>query len=100
MALSGRAEGKGLLLLVEDEESVRRFVARVLGMRGYRVLQAKNGEEGLRLERPIGQAARYQAGAGVPSTSRTLDRMSAWLKGFCMKAAPSPRSFSEIASLV
>jgi PAS domain S-box-containing protein len=49
IALPQRTESKGLLLLVEDEESVRRFVARVLEMRGYRVLQAKDGGEGLRL---------------------------------------------------
>jgi PAS domain S-box-containing protein len=48
-AAPARGEGKGIILLVEDEESVRRFVARVLDRRGYLVLQAKDGAEALRL---------------------------------------------------
>jgi signal transduction histidine kinase len=43
-AVRGGAE---TILLVEDEESVRRFAARVLGGLGYRVVQAGNGVEGL-----------------------------------------------------
>ncbi|HYU47581.1 MAG TPA: PAS domain S-box protein, partial [Terriglobales bacterium] len=37
------------VLLVEDEESVRELVRETLSMRGYRVLEAENGEDGLRL---------------------------------------------------
>jgi len=37
------------VLLVEDEESVRELVRVTLGSRGYKVLEAENGECGLRL---------------------------------------------------
>jgi PAS domain S-box-containing protein len=46
---SASLEGSETLLLVEDERSVRRFVARALEERGYSVLEAENGEAGLRL---------------------------------------------------
>jgi DNA-binding NtrC family response regulator len=48
-ATSPRASGGGseTLLLVEDEESVRRLLAYVLGRYGYRVLEASNGVEAL-----------------------------------------------------
>jgi len=44
-------EGSETLLLVEDERSVRRFVARALEERGYTVIEAENGEAGLGLGR-------------------------------------------------
>jgi two-component system cell cycle sensor histidine kinase/response regulator CckA len=48
-ARSGRpVEGSGeVILVVEDERPVRKLMARVLERRGYRVLQAENGEEAL-----------------------------------------------------
>lgn len=39
------------LLIVEDELNIRRFVAANLSARGYRVQQAEDAEEGLRLMR-------------------------------------------------
>ncbi|HEY0705607.1 MAG TPA: response regulator, partial [Polyangia bacterium] len=41
--------GDETILVVEDEESVRRFIERALGARGYRVVVAKNGREALAL---------------------------------------------------
>jgi len=41
--------GSETLLLVEDEEGVRRLLTHVLHKRGYKVLEASNGEEALRL---------------------------------------------------
>jgi len=38
---------RGTILLVEDEESVRRLVRRVLGGAGYRILEAADGAEAL-----------------------------------------------------
>ena len=39
------------ILVVEDEADVRNFASRVLELEGYRVLQAEDGEEGMRLVR-------------------------------------------------
>ncbi|TNE58457.1 MAG: response regulator [Alphaproteobacteria bacterium] len=41
--------GEGTVLLVEDEDAVRAFAARALSTRGYRVLEASNGEMGLEI---------------------------------------------------
>jgi len=38
-----------LVLVIDDEESVRRLIGRVLERRGYRVLLAADGKEGLLL---------------------------------------------------
>lgn len=39
--------GRGTVLLVEDEDGVRRFASHALTMRGFTVLEAADGEEGL-----------------------------------------------------
>ena len=39
------------VLIIEDDEEVRNIAARVLELEGYRVLQAEDGEEGMRLVR-------------------------------------------------
>jgi len=41
------ATGSGVVLLVEDETSVRSFAQRALKLRGYRVIEAESGEEAL-----------------------------------------------------
>jgi CheY-like chemotaxis protein len=41
----------GTLLVVDDEEMVRRLAARMLVMLGYRVLEARSGQEAVRLLR-------------------------------------------------
>ncbi len=43
------ARGSATILLVEDQESVRRVAARMLALQGYTVLQAGDSEEALRL---------------------------------------------------
>jgi two-component system cell cycle sensor histidine kinase/response regulator CckA len=43
--------GKGLILLVEDEDAVRTFAARALSNRGYTILEASNGEAALEILR-------------------------------------------------
>jgi PAS domain S-box-containing protein len=48
-ALSEIAKGQGTLLLVEDELMVRRVISRTLEKLGYCVLEATNGNEGLKL---------------------------------------------------
>jgi PAS domain S-box-containing protein len=42
-------KGTGTILLVEDQTEVRRFVAAVLNSYGYRVLEASDGEEAMRI---------------------------------------------------
>lgn len=39
------------VLIIEDEAEVRNFASRVLELEGYRVLQAEDGEESMRLVR-------------------------------------------------
>ena len=39
------------VLIIEDEADIRNFACRVLELEGYRVLQAEDGEEGMRLVR-------------------------------------------------
>ena len=39
------------ILIIEDEKDIRDFAARVLELEGYKVLQAVNGSEGLRMLR-------------------------------------------------
>jgi len=39
------------ILIIEDEDDIRTFASRVLELEGYRVLQAGDGDEGLRLAR-------------------------------------------------
>jgi CheY-like chemotaxis protein len=46
-----QAPGRGTVLLVEDEESVRRFAERVLSRGGYTVLVAAEGAEAMALSR-------------------------------------------------
>ena len=41
--------GRGLVLLVEDEDPVRSFAARALQLRGYTVVEAASGEEALEI---------------------------------------------------
>ena len=40
-----------IVLIIEDEVDVRNFAARVCELEGYRVLQAEDGDTGLRLAR-------------------------------------------------
>ena len=47
--------GHELVLLVEDEDELRRLVARELGWRGYRVMQASGGEEALEVAGSLGE---------------------------------------------
>lgn len=42
------------ILVIEDEETVRRFLAINLKARGYDVIEAENGRQGLELMRSVG----------------------------------------------
>ena len=39
------------ILIIEDEADIKNFASRVLELEGYRVLQAEDGEEGMKLVR-------------------------------------------------
>lgn len=45
----GDLSGSGTILLVEDEDAVRMFSARALREKGYKVLEASNGDDALNL---------------------------------------------------
>jgi DNA-binding NtrC family response regulator len=42
-------KGSGTILLVEDEEAVRKLTRQMLKRMGYSVIEAANGEEGVRM---------------------------------------------------
>jgi Response regulator containing CheY-like receiver, AAA-type ATPase, and DNA-binding domains len=44
---NARGEGSGTVLLVEDDEQVRRFIRSLLTNDGYEVLEARTGADGL-----------------------------------------------------
>jgi PAS domain S-box-containing protein len=74
--------GSGVILVAEDEESVRTYVGSVLRERGYTVLEARNGVEGMaqvrRSEAPVDLlvADVVMPGMGGPELSRRLREMS------------------------
>lgn len=43
------SRGTGVVMVVEDQEEIRDLIGEVLGMQGYTVLKAANGDEALRL---------------------------------------------------
>jgi response regulator RpfG family c-di-GMP phosphodiesterase len=45
--------GTETVLLVEDEDGVRKFTRQILEMQGYRVLEARNGKEAIELEQTV-----------------------------------------------
>jgi CheY-like chemotaxis protein len=70
--------GTETLLLVDDEELVRRTLGRGLERAGYRVLEAGNGEEGLGImEREGGQVALVVLDLSMPGMSglEVLDQL-------------------------
>jgi two-component system cell cycle sensor histidine kinase/response regulator CckA len=47
--------GKGTILVVEDEDPVRMFACRALSNKGYKVLEAPSGEQGLEILQDSGE---------------------------------------------
>jgi signal transduction histidine kinase/DNA-binding response OmpR family regulator len=72
---AGVRAGAGLILVIDDDASVREVVQRFLTKEGYRVASASGGEEGLRLARELGPDA------------ITLDVMMPAMDGWAVLAA-------------
>ncbi len=62
--------GTETILLVEDQDAVRNFARKVLLSRGYSVLEARDGDEGLRV------AQQFQASIHLLLTDVIMPRMS------------------------
>jgi CheY-like chemotaxis protein len=71
---------KATVLIIEDEADIRTFASRVLELEGYRVLQAMNGDEGLRLVR--------QGGIGLVLLDLRLPERDGWAVLNQMKGDP------------
>ena len=65
-------KGSETILLVEDEDAVRSLTRYTLQMQGYAVLEAKDGEEALRV------AEKHQGGFHLLVTDVVMPRMSGW----------------------
>ena len=78
-AATGEATaGAPLILVIDDEESVRNLIGRVLERRGYRVLLAADGSEGL---------AHFE---------RNLDDVRLVVLDFHLPGEPGERTFDEL----
>jgi nitrogen-specific signal transduction histidine kinase/ActR/RegA family two-component response regulator len=53
-AVASSVQGSESVLVVEDENSVRRLLTQILRMRGYQVIEASNGEQALEVFRERG----------------------------------------------
>ena len=71
---------KATVLIIEDEGDIRTFASRVFELEGYHVLQAVDGDEGLRLAR--------QGGIGLVLLDLRLPRRDGWAVLSQMKSNP------------
>ena len=76
------------VLIIEDVADVRNFASKVLELEGYRVLQAEDGDTGLRLarENPVALAL----------LDLTLPKRSGWAVMEQMKSEPEPSAIPVI----
>ncbi len=89
-----RASGAGTVLVVEDEELVRRSLYDILEGKGYRVLQARNAREAMLIDRGYGGAIDLMLadlvlpGLGGPELADELrpqrpDMRVLYISGYC-----------------
>ena len=68
------------VIVIEDEADVRNFASRVLELEGYHVLQAEDGEEGMRLVR--------EGRVALVLLDLRLPRRTGWAMLVLMKSEP------------
>jgi CheY-like chemotaxis protein len=71
-AAGAASVGSGTVLLVEDQDEVRKFALMVLSQNGYRVLEAKDGAEALAME------AAHPGTLEILLTDMVMPGMSGW----------------------
>ena len=79
---------KATVLIIEDEDDIRTFASRVLELEGYGVLQAGDGDEGLRLAR--------QGGIGLVLLDLRLPGRDGWAVLSQMKGDPKLSSIPVV----
>jgi len=79
---------KATVLIIEDEDDIRTFASRVLELEGYGVLQAGDGDEGLRLAR--------QGGIGLVLLDLRLPGRDGWAVLSQMKGDPELSSIPVV----
>jgi DNA-binding response OmpR family regulator len=78
--------GSETVLLVEDEQAVRSLASRILSMNGYKVVEARNGEEALQRFKEISTSIHIlvtdvvMLGMSGPELAKELSSTNAGLK--------------------
>jgi two-component system cell cycle sensor histidine kinase/response regulator CckA len=94
-------DGRWAVLVVEDEEMVRRLVARMLVLEGYRVLEARDGREALRVLQRAADRVRIvvtdlaMPGVNGRELATTVARCWPWVPVLFMSGYPAMRMVSE-----
>jgi two-component system, cell cycle sensor histidine kinase and response regulator CckA len=95
------SDGRATVLVVDDEEMVRRLAARMLLLLGYRVLEARDGQEALKLlQRPTQQITVVltdlaMPGIGGRSLGETIANCWAHVRVLYMSGFPAQRMVKE-----
>jgi CheY-like chemotaxis protein len=95
------SDARAAVLVVDDEEMVRRLAARMLLQLGYRVLEARDGQEALKLlQRPVQQVTAVLTDLAMPGIGgRTLGETIAncWpqVRVVYMSGFPAQRMVNE-----
>jgi two-component system cell cycle sensor histidine kinase/response regulator CckA len=95
------SEGRGTVLVVDDEEMVRRLAARMLLLLGYKVLEARDGQEALKLlQRPTQQITGVltdlaMPGIGGRSLGETIANCWPQVRVLYMSGFPAQRMVNE-----
>jgi two-component system cell cycle sensor histidine kinase/response regulator CckA len=95
------SDGRATVLVVDDEEMVRRLAARMLLLLGYKVLEARDGQEALKqLQRPTQQITVVltdlaMPGIGGRSLGETISNCWPQVRVLYMSGFPAQRMVKE-----